>query len=47
VGPDPSVEPASFDRRAIALRALDSAADGTELVDGLTGEVHATARRLG
>jgi DNA excision repair protein ERCC-4 len=29
----------SFDRRAIALRALRSAADGTQLVDGLTGEV--------
>jgi len=38
-GPDPSAEPQSFDRRAIALRALRSAADGTQLVDGLTGEV--------
>jgi DNA excision repair protein ERCC-4/Fanconi anemia group M protein len=43
VGTDPRVEAQSFDRRAIALRALDSAADGTELVDGLTGEVVATA----
>jgi DNA excision repair protein ERCC-4 len=38
-GPDPGVEPESFDRRAIALRALRSAADGTQLVDSLTGEV--------
>jgi DNA excision repair protein ERCC-4 len=29
----------SFDRRAIALRALRSADEGTQLVDGLTGEV--------
>jgi DNA excision repair protein ERCC-4 len=36
---DRGLEPESFDRRAIALRALRSAADGTELVDGLTGEV--------
>jgi len=33
------LEPQSFDRRSIALRALRSAADGTQLVDGLTGEV--------
>ena len=33
----------SFDRRAIALRALQSAADGTQLIDGLTGEVLAAA----
>ncbi|SFB80051.1 ERCC4-type nuclease [Nocardioides terrae] len=33
------VEALSFDRRAIALRALRSAADGTQLIDGLTGEV--------
>jgi DNA excision repair protein ERCC-4 len=33
----------SFDRRAIALRALQSAADGTQLIDGLTGEVIAVA----
>jgi ERCC4-type nuclease len=38
-GPDGSAEPRSFDRRAIALRALRSAADGTRLIDGLTGEV--------
>ena len=38
-GPDSSAESRSFDRRAIALRALRSAADGARLVDGLTGEV--------
>ena len=38
-GPDDSEEPQSFDRRAIALRALRAAADGTQLIDGLTGEV--------
>ncbi|MDH2414600.1 ERCC4 domain-containing protein [Nocardioides sp. CER19] len=38
-GPDRSVEPQSFDRRAIALRALRSAGEGTQLIDGLTGEV--------
>jgi DNA excision repair protein ERCC-4 len=38
-GPDRSTEPQSFDRRAIALRALRSAVDGTQLIDGLTGEV--------
>ena len=38
-GPDNSEEPQSFDRRAIALRALRAAADGTQLIDGLTGEV--------
>ena len=38
-GPDRGAEPESFDRRAIALRALRSAAPGTQLVDGLTGEV--------
>jgi DNA excision repair protein ERCC-4 len=38
-GPDPGVEPESFDRRAIALRALRSAPDGTQLIDSLTGEV--------
>ncbi|GAA5143660.1 hypothetical protein GCM10023340_09560 [Nocardioides marinquilinus] len=37
------VEPESFDRRAIALRALRSADPGTTLVDGLTGEVVASA----
>ncbi len=38
-GPDDSEEPRSFDRRAIALRALRAAADRTQLVDGLTGVV--------
>jgi DNA excision repair protein ERCC-4 len=38
-GPTPGAELQSFDRRAIALRALQSAADGTQLIDGLTGEV--------
>ena len=38
-GPDGDEEPQSFDRRAIALRALRSAAAGTRLIDGLTGEV--------
>jgi DNA excision repair protein ERCC-4 len=38
-GPGLASEPQSFDRRAIALRALRSAAAGTQLVDGLTGEV--------
>jgi DNA excision repair protein ERCC-4 len=38
-GPDPRLESQSFDRRAIALRALHSAADGTQLIDSLTGEV--------
>jgi len=38
--PDRSVaEAETFDRRAIALRALRSAGDGAQLVDGLTGEV--------
>ena len=32
-------ETQSFDRRAIALRALRSAGDGARLIDGLTGEV--------
>jgi DNA excision repair protein ERCC-4/Fanconi anemia group M protein len=40
---DDSGEPESFDRRAIALRALRGAAAGTELIDGLTGEVVAEA----
>jgi DNA excision repair protein ERCC-4/Fanconi anemia group M protein len=43
-GPDPSEEPESFDRRAIAVRALGSAPDGTQLIDGLTGEVLAVQR---
>jgi DNA excision repair protein ERCC-4 len=38
-GPAPGGEVQSFDRRAIALRALRSALDGTQLIDGLTGEV--------
>lgn len=42
-GPTPGAEPQSFDRRAIALRALHSAPGGTQLIDGLTGEVFATA----
>src|SRR3954451_1636068 len=46
-GPDPSVETQSFDRRAIALRVLHSAAGGTQLIDGLTGAVIATATDLG
>jgi DNA excision repair protein ERCC-4 len=46
-GPDPSVETRSFDRRAIALRVLHSAAGGTQLIDGLTGAVIATATDLG
>lgn len=36
-----SGETRSFDRRAIALRALRSAPEGSQLVDGLTGEVTA------
>lgn len=38
-GPDRSAEPESFDRRAVALRAVRSAGDGAQLIDGLTGEV--------
>jgi ERCC4-type nuclease len=38
-GPEDGGEPQSFDRRAIALRALRSAKDGSRLIDGLTGEV--------
>jgi DNA excision repair protein ERCC-4/Fanconi anemia group M protein len=41
--PERGLEPQSFDRRAIALRALRSAADGTQLVDSLTGEVVAAS----
>ena len=37
--PDHGGEAQSFDRRAIALRALHSAGDGAQLIDGLTGEV--------
>jgi DNA excision repair protein ERCC-4 len=42
-GRTPGVVLQSFDRRAIALRALQSAAAGTQLIDGLTGEVVAAA----
>jgi DNA excision repair protein ERCC-4 len=42
--PDDSVDRESFDRRAIALRALRDAAAGTQLIDGLTGEVVALAK---
>jgi ERCC4-type nuclease len=38
-GSDRGAEIQSFDRRAIALRALRSAGEGAQLVDGLTGEV--------
>lgn len=41
--PDRNTEPDSYDRRAIALRALRAAAEGTQLIDGLTGEVVAEA----
>jgi DNA excision repair protein ERCC-4/Fanconi anemia group M protein len=37
--PERGAEPQSFDRRAIALRALRTAGDGAQLIDGLTGEV--------
>lgn len=43
VGPDRGAEARSYDRRAIALRSLRSAVAGTQLIDGLTGEVVATA----
>jgi DNA excision repair protein ERCC-4/Fanconi anemia group M protein len=46
-GPDPDGEPVSFDRRAIALRALRSAVEGTQLIDGLTGEVVAASHDHG
>jgi ERCC4-type nuclease len=42
----PGTELQSFERRAIALRALQSAADGTQLIDGLTGEVIAATTDL-
>lgn len=38
-GPAAGEQLQSFDRRAIALRALRSAPRGTQLIDGLTGEV--------
>jgi len=37
--PTPGAGQQSFDRRAIALRALRSAPDGSQLIDTLTGEV--------
>ncbi|HSU03438.1 MAG TPA: ERCC4 domain-containing protein [Nocardioides sp.] len=37
--PDPDAAPDSFDRRAIALHALRNAAEGTQVIDSLTGEV--------
>jgi DNA excision repair protein ERCC-4 len=43
IGPDTDVKPQSFDRRAIALRALRSTPPGAQVVDGLTGEVFAPA----
>ena len=46
-GPDHGTERQSFDRRAIALRALRSAANGTRLIDGLTGEVLEASPDLG
>jgi DNA excision repair protein ERCC-4 len=46
-GPTPDGELQSFDRRAIALRTLRSAVDGTQLIDGLTGEVLASATDVG
>jgi DNA excision repair protein ERCC-4/Fanconi anemia group M protein len=39
IPPGRGLEPESYDRRAIALRALRSAPQGTQLLDGLTGEV--------
>jgi hypothetical protein len=38
-GADAEAETRAFDRRAIALRALRAAAEGTQLIDRLTGEV--------
>lgn len=37
--PTPGAETESFDRRSVALRALQRAPAGAQLVDGLTGEV--------
>lgn len=42
ISPHRGADPQSFDRRAVALRALQSAPTGTQLVDSLTGEVAAT-----
>lgn len=44
-GPSPGADLQSFDRRAIALRALRGAPKGTQLIDGLTGEVLVAAGR--
>ena len=41
--PEGNADLESFDRRAIALRALRVAAAGSQLIDGLTGEVVAEA----
>ena len=43
-GLEQRLEQRSFERRAMALRALRSADSGTQLVDGLTGEVVAVSR---
>jgi ERCC4-type nuclease len=43
-GEDPEGEAESYDRKAIALRALRGATVGTRLVDTLTGEVVAEAK---
>lgn len=42
-GPDPNATAQSFDRRALALRALRTSPAGTQLVDSLTGEVSTVA----
>lgn len=42
---EPDLQPESFDRRAIALRALRSTPEGTQLIDSLTGEVVHTNTR--
>jgi ERCC4-type nuclease len=46
-GPDRTAVPQSFDRRALALRAVRSAVEGTQLIDGLTGEVVEAASAQG
>lgn len=43
VRPDAGDDAPSFDRRAVALRALATAPEGSQVIDGLTGEVCATA----
>lgn len=45
--PATGAELQSFDRRSIALRALRSATKGTQLIDGLSGEVLAAAHDPG